>query len=44
MQAILVEGGTELEEGWCDLGSLLTSCHLDMLGWIRILSVQESDL
>lgn len=44
MQEILVEGGTGLEEGWCDLGSLVPSCHLAMLGWIRILSVQESDL
>ena len=28
MQAVLVEGGTVLKEGWCDLGSLLTPCHL----------------
>ena len=27
MQEIPVEGGTVLE-GWCDLGSLLTPCHL----------------
>ena len=42
MQEILVDGGTVLKEGWCDLGSLLTPCHLAM--WASLVAHSVKNL